>query len=599
MEDTVPPAAAQAIITASNLLNDEQQCHKAAAHFTQAFRLAPQLATAFAEEFAEAADALATHRSQNKGSEEAWRAVVGAYLTCINACPANALLLTRLGVAAHARGKLVEARAAFVKAATLDDAVAAEAARREVLRLNRSDVTLHCAESTRYGTDIRYDVVVAEVVDAALFGEGCLATLADVSKRLAHDTTKIIPRRAALYAVAVQSPELRSRYAAGAARAREPYTVCDLDATPHTKLATLDLGELDLVSVALQGRRETVLGEAEAVVMQGGRLEGFAVYFELRDGDARLTTAPALYAGNTPRAVSWTQALFHVDAAPVVKAGDVLRLRASVAPDGGIDVLRLAYGINDAPSQATAAVSDDAPSADDVERANDGVYAAAHARAVQKAVAETNAPVCECGLFAGSTPTPGQVVVSHAPVEASGLLRPAAFDLPLARAVRVVPRAATCVGRLVASPSLRRAYFCDEALGFDVKPLNAFASPIARDVDPRAFSDLTYLTATGMVRRVDFVTGADPAAVPEACSLDVATTGVADALLYWWRLGYDAESLSTRPDLDGGGPLSHWRCAACVLRPGLSVSDGDTVRIACAVRFGCLEVLSAEVLSSE
>ena len=53
-EDTVPPAAAQSIITASNLLNEPQQCHKAAAHFTQAFRLAPQLASAFAEEFAEA-----------------------------------------------------------------------------------------------------------------------------------------------------------------------------------------------------------------------------------------------------------------------------------------------------------------------------------------------------------------------------------------------------------------------------------------------------------------------------------------------------------------------------------------------------------------
>ena len=52
----------------------------------------------------------------------------------------------------------------------------------EALRLNRMDVTLHCAgvDPWLYGTDIRYDVVVAEVVDAALFGEGCLATLADV-----------------------------------------------------------------------------------------------------------------------------------------------------------------------------------------------------------------------------------------------------------------------------------------------------------------------------------------------------------------------------------------------------------------------------------
>jgi len=112
------------------------------------------------------------------------------------------------------------------------------------------------------------------------------------------------------------------------------------------RLAALDLGELDLVRVALQSvapRRETPLGEAEAVVGTAGRLEGFAVFFELRDGEARLTTAPALYAAAVPRATSWTQALFHVDAAPVVKKGDVLRLRASVAPDGGIDVLRLVW----------------------------------------------------------------------------------------------------------------------------------------------------------------------------------------------------------------------------------------------------------------
>ena len=82
--------------------------------------------------------------------------------------------------------------------------------------------------------------------------------------------------------------------------------------TTQVRLATLDLGELDLVRVALQGRRETLLGEAEATVTHGGRLEGFAVYFELRDGDARLTTAPALYAGSTPSSTSWTQALFHL-----------------------------------------------------------------------------------------------------------------------------------------------------------------------------------------------------------------------------------------------------------------------------------------------
>lgn len=478
MEDTtVPPAAAQEIITATTLLNNAQQCHSAAAHFTNAFRAAPQLADAFAEEFAEAADKLAAHRAQHKSGDEEWRAVAGSYLACINTCPANALLFTRLGVAAHARGKLVEARAAFVKAATLDDAVAAEAARRcgaalienwhwrmladtarneffagavtralgagaaavldvgcgtgllamaakragaarvdavercpamarvcsEVLRLNGSDVRLHCAESTSYAADVKYDVVVAEVVDAALFGEGCLTTLADAATRLAHATTTIIPRRAVrestVSSMAWWCASLAARlsqhaatsaldspvgFRAGAARACTPWpcsrrscgaatrrgargraspTPCATSTRRRTsargvvkppvsrasvstqvRLATLDLGELDLVRVALQSvapRRETPLGEAETVVGTAGRLEGFVVFFELRDGEARLTTAPTVYAAAVPRATSWTQALFHVDAAPVVKKGDVLRLRASVAPDGGIDVLRL------------------------------------------------------------------------------------------------------------------------------------------------------------------------------------------------------------------------------------------------------------------
>ena len=257
-----------------------------------------------------------------------------------------------------------------------------------------------------------------------------------------------------------------------------------------------------------------------------------------------------------------------------------------------------AYRLNDAAWRPTASVTDDAPAADDVERANDAIYAAAHARAVQQAVEETGAPVCECGLFAGSPAHAGaRVVVSHAPVEASGLLRPHAFDLPLARAARIVPGAAVCVGRLVASPALRRAYYAEDALGFDVRPLNAFASPVARDVDPRAFADLAYLTPIVALRRVDFTRGAEPAALPEECSVAVAATGAADALLYWWRLAYDGEVVSTRPDMDGGGPLGHWRCAACVLLPCLSVSAGDGVRLACAVRFGCLEVVRAEVVS--
>ena len=61
--------------------------------------------------------------------------------------------------------------------------------------------------------------------------------------------------------------------------------------------------------------------------------------------------------------------------------------------------------------------------------------------------------------------------------------------------------------------------------------------------------------------------------------------------------GYDAV-VSTLPDMDGAAPVA-LALRGVRLRPGLVVSAGDTARLACAVRFGCLEVLSAEVLSSE
>ena len=163
-----------------------------------------------------------------------------------------------------------------------------------------AQVTIHNAPSTDFAPDQRYDVVVAEVVDAALFGEGALATLADAARRLAAPGATIVPRRATLRALPVASDELRRqysccanipqsvaatprprrgypvgdesrrrrgrdveisrvetrarlRYAAGAARARGPYTVCDLDAAAHDPLcAPLAFGEWDLVDVALR-----------------------------------------------------------------------------------------------------------------------------------------------------------------------------------------------------------------------------------------------------------------------------------------------------------------------------------------------------------
>ena len=696
---TVEPAAAARIVEAMRCLESDALETRAEAdgHFAAAFAASPDLAEAFAAEFAEAADARSRWRGRGAAGEEEWAAVCASYLRSAAAAPGNARVLVNLGVAAHDRGRLVEARAAFGRAAALDDALGREcasrtaaaivenwhwrmvgdgarnaffagavadavaarppgaarvldvgagtgllslaAARAGAARVDAVErcpamarvaektvaahgagdvVRVHCSASADFAAGERYDVVVAEVVDAAVFGEGFLATVGDATRRLGAPTCDVVPRFATLRALGVESAELRRSYAApGGAFAREPYTVADLDAVEHDALVEWTLPEWDLVAAATYAtaavpRRAVPLGAARGVVVEAGTLHAIAAWFVLRSGSSRLSTGPAAHDdGACPRATSWTQALFHVEAAPPLARGAVVELRAAAAPrDDLVDVLVLEYRVDGGPWAPCAPPPDPRgpapPSGDDVARLNDAAFAAAHGRAVaEAAAARGGAPVAHFGVFGSAGGARGdgggRVVVSHCPVEAGGLLRPGAFDLPRARAAAVVPLAAAAVGKLVSSPALARCYFAADALGFDVSALDAFASPRARDVDPRAFPDLADVSRPFELRRLDFSSDGGEARAADAATATVvaAAAGVAHALLFWWRLDYGGgRLLSTRPDLDdGGAPSSHWRCAAVVLNrtAGIPVAAGSTVAVTLAVRYEALDVLKVAV----
>ena len=274
--------------------------------------------------------------------------------------------------------------------------------------------------------------------------------------------------------------------------AREPYTVCDLDATPRTKLATLDLGEWR--KCRLQGRQETVLGEADTTVTQGAP-RGFRV-LELRD-EARLRSRPSTR-DHTVRGVL-DQALFHVDAAPVVKAGDVVELKHRSRPTAastscGWPTVLMKHPTKRRPPCRT-------PPLRRRRRARQRWRLRGRRRLRAARLYETSPglrvrSVCwldvdtwaGCRLTRPSRPGLLRPAPSFCPFGV-GRPRRAAHDRrarPPAGRCDLPPRAVcVCLGRrgwALGSPSLRRPTSATTR-GADVRPLNAFASPI-KDVDP-------------------------------------------------------------------------------------------------------------------
>lgn len=222
-------------------------------------------------------------------------------------------------------------------------------------------------------------------------------------------------------------------------------------------------------------------------------------------------------------------------------------------------------------------------------------------------------------------------------MEPSGLLRAGALaDVDLARRFvlaappRLEPRAAQAVGVVVECAELAAKYFVDarRTLGFDLGALDGFATPHARDLDVadlrrhglRSLSQTLNLVSLDFLRDDD-AAGAAPsgdddsgddgddsddggpppgveraAAAPRAVNFVASETGVAHAVLFWWRLGYGAGApLSTMPCLDGAdaGAHSHWRCAATFFDAGRGVPlrRGAACRFHVALRHSQLDVV--------
>ena len=283
------------------------------------------------------------------------------------------------------------------------------------------------------------------------------------------------PAAAALYAVAVQSPELRSCHAAGAARAREPWSVATSTRRPIRNWRPFDLGELDLVRSPCRadGSRRSRNncdsgGALRLAVLRAARRGRHA-----RDGSTLLRGHHrARRPGPRP---------FHVDAAPVVKAGD--EIKSAVAIDGGIDAPRLALPANEAPTKRRPPRR---RAFRRRRRARERWRLRRGARAPRGAGAGDEARSVSVDCLRGRRRHRGWVVVSHAPVEASGSCG-RTLRLPLAGRPRG-PRAH-------ASPAASsRLHHCDGPTSRRWASTSRGTPSLAycKGRRPAAFPDLTY-----------------------------------------------------------------------------------------------------------
>jgi tetratricopeptide (TPR) repeat protein/precorrin-6B methylase 2 len=180
------------------------------------------------------------------------------------------------------------------------------------------------------------DLVVAEVLDAGLIGEGMLPTSRDALKRLARPGAKIIPAAAQVLAQVVTLPQQRlvnplrdlcgfdlspfDRF-----RNRSAHGSVRLDHEPHTALsAVLPVQRIDFAAPPDWTRPQTLTWAAP--IDRAGQAQALVFWFELwLDEAIMLSTGP----GGAMR--HWGQAVCWLPEDRMVQPGDSLAFRVTLA----------------------------------------------------------------------------------------------------------------------------------------------------------------------------------------------------------------------------------------------------------------------------
>ena len=143
----------------------------------------------------------------------------------------------------------------------------------------------------------------------------------------------------------------------------------------------------------------------------------------------------------------------------------------------------------------------------------------------------------------------------------------------LKEGARIIPKSATVYATIVESNQLRSLNYADRAAGFDVSPINQYATAGYFPVRAAAF-DYVPLAEPFEVFRFDFTQGAiAPQSKP--ISVPVKREGICHAILFWFDMQLDDE-ISISNSL---GSKTHWEQALQCLDEEVWVRAGATLTL--------------------
>ncbi|MDR6770327.1 tetratricopeptide repeat protein [Azospirillum sp. BE72] len=175
------------------------------------------------------------------------------------------------------------------------------------------------------------DLLISEILDAGLLGEGAAASVAKAARALVKPDAVILPRGAVIKAMPIECPGLRSANPVGTIAGfdlsrleayRNPsYMVLALNDLPHRPLGPpTDVCWIDLRNPPAHGP----VGSARLPIAADGALHAIAFWFELHiDDHTMLSTAP----GSESR--HWQQALQFLMIDRRMRAGDMVEAHLS------------------------------------------------------------------------------------------------------------------------------------------------------------------------------------------------------------------------------------------------------------------------------
>ena len=176
----------------------------------------------------------------------------------------------------------------------------------------------------------RADVLIAEIFDVGLLGEGFVPALVHARAELLVDAPRLIPARARIHAVLIACPELKNIHPIGRVSGfdlsdfndflKTGYEAVDMTGISYERLTEpVVVADLDFATLGL----ETVETDLELTTIRTGACHAVAFWFDLDFGDgSTLSSYP-----DKPTS-HWKQAVQFFGSDKHVLAGDVIRVRA-------------------------------------------------------------------------------------------------------------------------------------------------------------------------------------------------------------------------------------------------------------------------------